>query len=106
MYANEEDDFDEQAVSASDDDIRFLAIKEEIPKKMALVSQVEKKSDWIIDSGCSHHMTGDMKIFFNFKSHDGGIVRFGNNAACQVISIGSITLDGKTNTEDVFFFMV
>ena len=69
MYANVEDDSDEQAVSASDDEIGFVAIKEEILEKIALVSQVKKKSDWIIDSGCSHHMIGGMNKFFDFKSY-------------------------------------
>ena len=76
----------------------------EIREERALVSQVEKKSDWIIDSGCLHHMTGDMNKFVKFKNHDGGIVRVGNNAAYQSTRIGSITLDGKTNTDDVYFF--
>ena len=80
-----------------------MKIKEENPEKVALVSQVENKSNWIIDSGCSHHMTGDMNNFFDFKSQDGGIVRVGNNVACQVKGIGSITLDGKTNIEHVYF---
>ena len=44
-----------------------------------------------------------MNIFFDFKSQDGGIVKVGNNAAYQVKGIGSITIDGKTNTEDVYF---
>ena len=48
-------------------------------------------------------MTGDMNKFVDFKSHNGGIVRVGNNATCQLKGIGSITLDGKTNTEDVYF---
>ena len=65
--------------------------------------QCENKSDWIVDSGCSHHMIGDMNNFFNFKSHDGGIVSVGNNATFQVKGIGSITLDGKTKIEDVYF---
>ena len=38
LYVNEEDEFDEQAVSASDDEIGFVAIKEEILGKMALIS--------------------------------------------------------------------
>ena len=38
LYANEQDDYDEQAVSASDDEIGFVAIKEESPEKMDLVS--------------------------------------------------------------------
>ena len=70
---------------------------------VAFVSQVEKKSNWIIDSGCSHHMIGDMNKFVDIKSQNGGIIRVGNNAACQVKGIGSITLDGKTNTKDVYF---
>ena len=45
LYANEEDDYDEQAVSASDDEIGFVAIKEESPEKIALVSEVENKFD-------------------------------------------------------------
>ena len=48
-------------------------------------------------------MTGDMNKFVDFKSYDGGIVRVGNNATCHVKGIGSITLDGKTNIEDVYF---
>ena len=48
-------------------------------------------------------MTGDMRKFVNFRSHDGGIVRVGNNATYHIIGIGSITLDGKTNTDDVYF---
>ena len=70
---------------------------------MALVSLFEKKYDWIIDNGCSHHMTGDMNKFVDFKSHDGGIFKVGKNATCQVKGIGPIILDGKTNTEDVYF---
>ena len=103
LYANEEDDSDDQVVSASDDEIGCVAIKEESPKKMALVSKVENKSNWIIDGGCLHHMTGDITKFVDFKSHDGGIVRVGNNAMCHVKGIGSITLDCKNDTKDVYF---
>ena len=76
----------------------------EIREERSLVTQVEKKSDWIIDSGCSHHMTGDMNNFVKFKNHDGGTIRVGSNATCHITRIGSITLDGETNTNDVYFF--
>ena len=56
----------------------------EIREEKALVTQVEKKSIWIINNGCLHHMTGDMNKFFKFKSHDGGIVRVGNNATYHI----------------------
>ena len=38
LYANEENDYDEQALSVSDDEIRFVAIKEESLEKVALIS--------------------------------------------------------------------
>ena len=38
LYANEDYDFDEQTLSASDDEIGFVVVKEESPKKVALVS--------------------------------------------------------------------
>ena len=38
LYANEENDSNEQAVSASDDEIGFVEIKEEILEKVAFVS--------------------------------------------------------------------
>ena len=96
LYANEEEDESDQSIS--EDELGFMAIKEddldmEIRKESALISQVERK-DWIIDSGCSHHMTGDMRKFVKFKIHDGGIVKVGNNAAYHIIGIGSIKLDG------------
>ena len=48
-------------------------------------------------------MTGDMRKFVKFKNHDGGVVRVGNIVACRITRIGSITLDGKTHTDDVYF---
>ena len=96
LYANEEEEYDQ---NKSEDELGFVAIKaddfdREIREESMLISQVEKKY-WIIDSNCSHHMTSDMSKFVKFKSHGGGIVRVGNNTACHIIGIRSITLDGK-----------
>ena len=82
----------------------YVAIKEddldrEIREEKALISQ----KDWIIDSGCSHHMTSDMRKFVKFRSHNGGIIRVGNNVAYHITRIWSITFDGKTYTNNVYF---
>ena len=111
FYTNEDEKYDEKCQSESYDELGFVAIKEddldrEIREERALISQVKKKFDWIIDCGCSHHMTGDMNKFVKFKNHDGGIVRVGKNATCHIIGIGSITLDYKINTDDFYFFYV
>ena len=47
-------------------------------------------------------MIGNIRKFVKFKNHDGGVVRVGNNVACHITRIGSITLDGKTHTDDVY----
>ena len=48
-------------------------------------------------------MIGDMRKFVKFRNHDGGTIRVGNNVACHITGIGSITLDGKTYIDDVYF---
>ena len=40
----------------------YIAIKDE-GDKMELISHVRKIDTWIIDSGYSHHMTGDKTKF-------------------------------------------
>ena len=71
LYANEEEKEEESDQIKSEDELEFVVIKEddldkEIREESALISQVERK-DWIIDSGYSHHMIGDMSKFVKFK---------------------------------------
>nr|GEZ10765.1 integrase, catalytic region, zinc finger, CCHC-type, peptidase aspartic, catalytic [Tanacetum cinerariifolium] len=52
---------------------------------------------WIIDSGCSKHMTGNRALLMNFVEKFLGMVRFGNNdfaviAGCRDVVIGSMTI--------------
>ena len=53
--------------SDDEDEMVYIAIKDELDdednEKMALISHVSKNDTWIIDSGCSHHMTGDKTKF-------------------------------------------
>ena len=37
-------------------------------------------NSWYFDSGCSRHMTGNRSYLTNYKSHEGGLVTFGNGA--------------------------
>ena len=68
----------------NEDEIVYISIKGESDNdnedEMALISHVSKNDIWIIDSGCSHHMTSDKEKFEHFEDYDGGSVRFGNNA--------------------------
>ncbi|XP_043710218.1 uncharacterized protein LOC122659136 [Telopea speciosissima] len=51
-----------------------------------------KPSRWILDSGCSTHMTGDKDKFLNLEHVGKGSVRFGNNDGARVEGKGKIRL--------------
>ncbi|XP_043714578.1 uncharacterized protein LOC122662940 [Telopea speciosissima] len=51
-----------------------------------------KPSPWILDSGCSTHMTGDKDKFLNLEHVGKGLVRFGNNDGARVEGKGKIRL--------------
>ena len=53
-------------------------------EKTALISHVNKNDRWIIDSGCSHHMTGDTGKFKKLEHYNGSSVNFGNDTPCYV----------------------
>ncbi|VFQ66930.1 unnamed protein product [Cuscuta campestris] len=49
---------------------------------------------WLLDSGCSHHMTGDNKSLKNMQEIEGGSVRFGGGAHGQIIGCGTLNVTG------------
>lgn len=48
-------------------------------------------------------MIGDRDKFVECESYDEGVVRFGNNAPYSIKGKRFIIVDGRTNTEDVYF---
>ncbi|GJX75925.1 retrovirus-related pol polyprotein from transposon TNT 1-94 [Tanacetum coccineum] len=54
--------------------------------------------DWIVDSGCAKHMTGNRRLFTLYKACDGRHVIFGNNLKGKIIGGGNITHDFITIT--------
>ncbi|GJS63391.1 retrovirus-related pol polyprotein from transposon TNT 1-94 [Tanacetum coccineum] len=44
--------------------------------------------EWIKDSGCSKHMTGNQKLFSSYKAYNGGNVIFGSNLHGNIIGKG------------------
>lgn len=64
---------------------------------------MDNSNDWIIDSGCSHHMTGDRSKFLSLKEFDGCVVKFDNDSPCMVKGKGVISLNGKSNVDDVYW---
>ncbi|GJT28870.1 hypothetical protein Tco_0909145 [Tanacetum coccineum] len=48
--------------------------------------------EWIKDSGCSKHMTGNQKLFSTYKAYNGGNVIFGSNLRGNIIGKESLNV--------------
>ncbi|GKE55502.1 hypothetical protein Tco_1494687, partial [Tanacetum coccineum] len=49
-----------------------------------------KPDEWMKDSGCSKHMTGNRKLFSSYKAYNGGNVIFGSNLRGNIIGKGQL----------------
>ncbi|GKD08740.1 retrovirus-related pol polyprotein from transposon TNT 1-94, partial [Tanacetum coccineum] len=58
------------------------------PNEICLRINLEP-DEWIKDSGCSKHMTGNRKLFSTYRAYNGGNVIFGSNLRGN--SIGKVT---------------
>nr|GEY77235.1 retrovirus-related Pol polyprotein from transposon TNT 1-94 [Tanacetum cinerariifolium] len=72
---------------------------EKVNNKTCLVAQASSEiclgvdlepDEWIKDSGCSKHMTGNRKLFSRYKAYNGGNVIFGSNLRGNIIGKGQI----------------
>ncbi|GJU29969.1 retrovirus-related pol polyprotein from transposon TNT 1-94 [Tanacetum coccineum] len=62
------------------------------PNEICLGVDLEP-DEWIKDSGCSKHMTGNRKLFSTYKAYNGGNVIFGSNLRGNIIGKGTISND-------------
>nr|GFB24888.1 alpha/beta hydrolases superfamily protein [Tanacetum cinerariifolium] len=67
---------------------------EKVKKETCLVAQASSEiclrvdlepDEWIKDSGCPKHMTGNQKLFTSYKAYNGGNVIFGSNLRGNII---------------------
>ncbi|GJY11102.1 retrovirus-related pol polyprotein from transposon TNT 1-94 [Tanacetum coccineum] len=62
------------------------------PNEICLGVDLEP-DEWIKDSGCSKHMTGNRKLFSTYKAYNRGNVIFGSNLRGNIIGKGTISND-------------
>ncbi|GJU99189.1 zf-CCHC domain-containing protein [Tanacetum coccineum] len=74
-----------EASSSGTKEIKFVKAQ----KKICLGADLEP-DEWIKDSGCSKHMTGNRKLFSSYKAYNGGNVIFGSNLRGNIIGKGQI----------------
>nr|GEZ94548.1 copia protein [Tanacetum cinerariifolium] len=71
----------EDEVEKTRDETCLLA---QAPDEICLGINLEP-DEWIKDSGCSKHMTGNQKLFSSYKAYNGGNVIFGSNLRGKII---------------------
>ena len=60
----------------------------------ALLIQEDKgsKEEWVIDSGCSHHICDRREWFSSYKECEGNMVVLPNGKMVKVVGIGEVTM--------------
>jgi len=57
-----------------------------------IVTDQPCSDEWILDSGCTFHMTLNQEWFDTYKKVDIGSVLMGNDIACKVVGIGAVRI--------------
>ncbi|KAG8503986.1 hypothetical protein CXB51_002302 [Gossypium anomalum] len=79
----------------------YVAKHDTSDSELSLVasSSLFHSDEWILDSGCTYHMSPNREWFSDLVELNGGVVYMGNDNACKTVRIGSIQLknqDGST----------
>nr|GEU62981.1 integrase, catalytic region, zinc finger, CCHC-type, peptidase aspartic, catalytic [Tanacetum cinerariifolium] len=67
-----------------------------LPKLQPLAEPILQICLWIIDSGCSKHMTGNQALLTNFVEKFIGTVCFGNNDFAVIAGYGDVVIGSMT----------
>jgi hypothetical protein len=88
--------------SDEDETMKHKCFVAQAPNEVCLGVDLEP-DEWIKDSGCSRHMTGNRKLFSTYKAYNGGNVVFGSDRRGNIIGKGTISQDSLTieNVEHV-----
>ncbi|GJR11473.1 hypothetical protein Tco_0794125 [Tanacetum coccineum] len=75
-----EDESEEEDDSKRDEICLMVLDNNEVRHKVKL-----ERNEWIKDSGCSRHMTGNKDLFSTYEAINGGNVVFGSNTKSKII---------------------
>ncbi|KAG8501441.1 hypothetical protein CXB51_003771 [Gossypium anomalum] len=68
---------------------------------VASVNDSKVSEEWILDSGCTFHMSPNRDWFITYETVSEGVVLMGNNASCKIAGVGTIKVkmfDGVVRT--------
>ncbi|KAE8673428.1 putative disease resistance protein [Hibiscus syriacus] len=91
---NSEDGWDVEALFATEE--------EELALTVTTPERIDYKNDWIVDSGCSNHMTGDKQKLQNLSEYNGGrVVVTVDNSRIPITHIGKTIVTPRYNSNQV-----
>ncbi|KAK4433007.1 Copia protein [Sesamum alatum] len=89
-----EDEWDIEASFAADEDKLALAA--------TTSNQINYENDWIVDSGCSNHMTGDKGTLKNVSKYTGSrVVVTTDNSKLPIAHVGNTVVSPQYNEAEV-----
>ncbi|GJZ48788.1 retrovirus-related pol polyprotein from transposon TNT 1-94 [Tanacetum coccineum] len=92
-FGSEDEEYAMTSDNGEEDDEKIqdeTCLVAQAPNEICLGVDLEP-DEWIKDSGCSKHMTGNRKLFSTYKAYNGGNVIFGSNLrGFNLLSIGQI----------------
>ncbi|XP_022023791.1 uncharacterized protein LOC110924058 [Helianthus annuus] len=95
----DEEGWNVDGLLAQDYDQDFI---EEHAFTVSVEPQVNKLDDWIVDSGCSNHMTGERGKLSNPTKYSGNsIVVIADNSRHNIESIGDVVFPSKTEGKEL-----
>ncbi|KAE8657094.1 hypothetical protein F3Y22_tig00116997pilonHSYRG00993 [Hibiscus syriacus] len=68
---------------------------------MLFISTTQLTDAWILDSGCSYHITPNREWFSTYRSVNSGFVYLGDDRCCNIVGIGDVRIkmyDGSVRT--------
>ncbi|GJQ96128.1 retrovirus-related pol polyprotein from transposon TNT 1-94 [Tanacetum coccineum] len=80
----------------------FVRTKPNIAKNVGDCYQIVQLILFIVDSGCTKHMTGNLKLLCNFVEKFLGTVRFGNDQFAPILGYGDLN-QGNVTIKRVYY---
>ncbi|KAE8730369.1 tir-nbs resistance protein [Hibiscus syriacus] len=75
-----------------DVEVLFATEEEELALTVTTPERIDYKNDWIVDFGCSNHMTGDKQKLQNLSEYnEGHVVVTADNSRLQITHIGHVS---------------
>ncbi|KAK3009190.1 hypothetical protein RJ639_013530 [Escallonia herrerae] len=89
-----EEEWDAEAFfAAEEEDLAFTAITS---------NRINYEKDWIVDSGCSNHMTGDVEKLQNLSDYKGSrVVVTAYNSKLPIAHVGSAIVSPQSSDDEV-----